>query len=275
MIERLAPAVIHDVERPEEVVDPPDIVSTRGHVARHRIDIYDCPRVIPELDSPRRQWLTAILDGRAVLDAQDGARGRVTTSISTPTPGVTRRHSSEVRAANPRLMSGRSQPQDGALAPLWDRVRFFRFGVAGYTPKKGEDLFERMGKMTPSKSTLDRLPKIFAEDRKAFERALRDGLEIPEGTASIAVSLDGVLAPINGANSPHGAARERRERRATEQGAGGLREASCATVSFCDAKGDLLGAVRMARAPEAKKATLKQMPVDEVAAILLARPGPS
>jgi hypothetical protein len=33
-------------------------------------------------------------------------------------------------------------------------------------------------------------------------------------------------------------------------------------VSFCDAKGDLLGAIRMARAPETKKATLKQMLVE-------------
>jgi len=72
--------------------------------------------------------------------------------------------------------------------------------------KKGEDLFERVGNMTPSKSSLGRLPKVIAErwedNREAFERMLRDGLEIPEGTVSIAVSLDGVLAPIDGANSP-------------------------------------------------------------------------
>jgi hypothetical protein len=144
------------------------------------------------------------------------------------------------------------------------------------TPAKGEELFERVGNMTPSKSSIDRLPKIIAErwegDRKAFERALREGLEVPEGTVSIAVSLDGVLAPIDGANRPT----EVRAKAASEgrlsKGPAGYREASCATVSFCDAKGELLGAIRVARAPEPKKVTLKQMLVDEVAAILLARP---
>jgi hypothetical protein len=148
--------------------------------------------------------------------------------------------------------------------------------VTQMTPKKGEELFERVGNMTPSTSSLGRLPKLIAErwegDREAFERALRDGLAIPEGTVSIAVSLDGVLAPIDGANSAPEVRAKAAEEGRLSKGPAGYREASCATVAFCDAKGDLLGAVRMARAPETKKATLKQMLVDEVAAILLARP---
>ena len=148
--------------------------------------------------------------------------------------------------------------------------------VTQMTPKKGEDLFERIGNMTPSKSSLDRLPKVIAErwegDRKALERALREGLEIPEGTESIAVSLDGVLAPIDGGNSPTEVRAKAANEGRQSKGPAGYREASCATVSFCDEKGDLLGAIRLARAPEAKKVTLKQMLVDEVAAILLARP---
>jgi len=148
--------------------------------------------------------------------------------------------------------------------------------VTQMTPKKGEDLFERVGNMTPSKSSLGRLPKVIAErwedNREAFERMLRDGLEIPEGTVSIAVSLDGVLAPIDGANSPTEVRAKAANEGRQSKGPAGYREASCGTVSFCDAKGDLLGAIRMARAPETKKATLKQMLVDEVAAILRARP---
>ena len=144
--------------------------------------------------------------------------------------------------------------------------------VTQMTPKKGEELFVRVGNMDPSKSSLDRLPKVFAErwedDREGFEKMLRDGLEIPEGTVSIAVSLDGVLAPIDGANS----ATEVRARAAEEgrlsKGPAGYREAGCATVSFCDEKGDLLGAIRMARAPETKKKTLKEMLAAEVAAVL-------
>jgi hypothetical protein len=89
---------------------------------------------------------------------------------------------------------------------------------------------------------------------------------------SIAVSLDGVLTPIDGANSPTEVRATAAAEGRLSKGPAGYREASCGTVSFCDAKGDLLGAIRMARAPEPKKATLKQILVAEVAAILLARP---
>lgn len=148
--------------------------------------------------------------------------------------------------------------------------------VTQMTSKKGAELFERVGNMDPSASSLGRLPKVIAErwegDREAFEVALRDGLAIPEGTASIAISLDGVLAPIDGANRPT----EVRARAADEgrlsKGPAGYREAACATVSFCDEKGDLLGAIRMARAPEPKKKTLKEMLVREVAAVLQRQP---
>jgi hypothetical protein len=147
--------------------------------------------------------------------------------------------------------------------------------VTQMTPKKAEELFERIGNMAPSKSSLDRLPKLIAErwegQRETFEEALRDGLAIPEGTASIAVSLDGVLAPMEDA-----AVTERRTEAAAEgrvtKGPLGYREVGCATVSFCDEKGDLLGAIRMARAPEPKKATLKRMLAKEVTAVLHARP---
>ncbi len=78
--------------------------------------------------------------------------------------------------------------------------------VTQMTPRKSAELFERVGSMKPSKSSLGRLPKVVAErweaDRETFEATLRDGLQIPEGTVSIAVSLDGVLAPIDGANRP-------------------------------------------------------------------------
>jgi hypothetical protein len=63
--------------------------------------------------------------------------------------------------------------------------------VAQMTPKKSAELFERVGNMDPSKSSIDRLPKLIAErweeNRGELEKALRDGLEIPEGAVSIAV----------------------------------------------------------------------------------------
>jgi hypothetical protein len=147
--------------------------------------------------------------------------------------------------------------------------------VTQMTPKKAEDLFQRIGNMAPSKSSLDRLPKLLDErwegTRETFEEALREGLAIPDGTVSMAVSLDGVLAPMEDT-----AVTERRTDAAADgritKGPLGYREVGCATLSFCDEKGDLLGAIRMARAPEPKKATLKRMLAKEVAAVLHARP---
>ena len=148
--------------------------------------------------------------------------------------------------------------------------------VTQMTPKKGEELFNRVGNMTPSKSSLGRLPKIIGErweaDRASYERALRDGLVIPEGTVSIAVSLDGVLAPIDGANSPTDVRSKAASEGRLSKGPAGYREVGCGTVSFCDEKGDMIGAVRMARAPEPKKATLKEMLAAQVSAILSVRP---
>jgi hypothetical protein len=148
--------------------------------------------------------------------------------------------------------------------------------VTQMTPKKSAELFERVGNMEPSKSSIDRLPKLIAqkweENRGALEQALRDGLEIPEGTVSIAVSLDGVLAPIDGGNSPTQVRADAAAEGRTSKGPAGYREAGCATIAFCDAKGDMLGAIRMARAPEPKKATLKTMLAAEVSAVLAKQP---
>jgi hypothetical protein len=66
------------------------------------------------------------------------------------------------------------------------------WGVSQMTPKKAEELFERIGNMQPSKSSIGRLPKLLSErweeHQGEFEKALRDGLAIPDGAVSIAVS---------------------------------------------------------------------------------------
>lgn len=89
---------------------------------------------------------------------------------------------------------------------------------------------------------------------------------IPEGTKSIAVSLDGVLAPMK-----DGDAVTTRERAAAEgrvsKGPAGYREVGCATISFCDDDGDMISAIRFARMPEHKKRSLKESLLAEVRAI--------
>ena len=148
--------------------------------------------------------------------------------------------------------------------------------VAQMTPQKAEELFKRTGGMTPSKSSLDRLPKLVSDewerDREAYEAALRAALVIPEGTVSVAVSLDGVLAPIDGGASPVEVRNAAANEGFTSKGPAGYREVGCATLSFCDAKGDLLGAIRMARTPEAKKRTLKASLEAELIVVLRQMP---
>jgi hypothetical protein len=147
--------------------------------------------------------------------------------------------------------------------------------VSQMTPKKAEELFERVGNMEPSKSSIDRLPKEVSarweSNRVELEEALREGLVVPEGAVSIAVSIDGVFAPFEQSEATRARKEAAAEGRFTK-GPIGYRDVGCATVSFCDKKGEMLGAIRMSRAPEHKKATLKQQLAAEVTAILKKRP---
>ena len=126
--------------------------------------------------------------------------------------------------------------------------------TAHLVPREAEEVLAAMGNMMPSKSSLDRLPKALSArweaQRAQFESSVReDILEIPDTACTVAVSLDGVMAPMKG-------------------GGGGYREASCASVSLYDGKGERLSTVRMARMPESKKVTLKTMVAAEVEAVL-------
>lgn len=149
---------------------------------------------------------------------------------------------------------------DGLLTP--GAANLGLYVVSELVPKAAESLFRRIGNMTPSKSTLDRLAKhtssTWEENRETFEEALRAATVIPQGACSVAVSLDGVMAPMI-----EGKRLEKREQTAAEgrltRGPAGYKEIGCGTLSFCDANGEMLSSVRFARAPEENKATLKQM----------------
>lgn len=92
--------------------------------------------------------------------------------------------------------------------------------VTQMTPGKAE-LFERVGNMEPSKASLDRLPKAlhgrWEENRELHEEALRAVTVVPEGTVSIAVSIDGVMAPM--ADGDRRETREDSRRRPSDAGA--------------------------------------------------------
>jgi hypothetical protein len=147
--------------------------------------------------------------------------------------------------------------------------------VAQMTPKLGKELFERMGNMSPSRSSLDRLPKQLSarweEQREVFESSVRMTELVPDEAVTVAVSLDGVMAPMK-----DGEAVEKRSETAARgkqtKGPAGYREVGCGTVSFYDEDGELLRAVRMGRMPEPGKDTLKSMLVAELGHALAERP---
>jgi hypothetical protein len=129
--------------------------------------------------------------------------------------------------------------------------------------------------MSPSKSSLDRLPKALSarweEERMHFEKSLREGDVVPQHTTTVAISLDGVHAPMK-----DGEAQAKRQKTASEgrltRGPAGYREVGCGALSFCDAEGEMISAVRMARMPEPHKATLKRTLLLDVTAVLAERP---
>ena len=98
--------------------------------------------------------------------------------------------------------------------------------TAHLAPREAEEVLGVLGNMTPSKSSLDRLPKALSArweaQRPQFEARVReDTLEVADTACTVAVSLDGVMAPMK------------------TQG-GGYREASCASVSLYDGEGERL-----------------------------------
>jgi hypothetical protein len=147
--------------------------------------------------------------------------------------------------------------------------------VAHLVPQEGEALFDELGGMKPSKSSLDRLPKHLSSrweaERERFERALRESEPIPKEAATVAVSLDGVMAPMKDGQRKQKRARAREEGKET-RGPAGHEEVGCATLTLYDRDGERLQTVRMARMPETKKATLKQTLADELDAVRGARP---
>ena len=164
------------------------------------------------------------------------------------------------------IVAGRFTPR-AARQGLWV--------VAQLPPQEAASLFKELGGMSPSKSSLDRLPKAFGAEweahRESFEGQLRAHLEVPATAVTVAVSLDGVMTPMKDAL-------RQAKREATfaagkrKRGPAGHREVGCGTLSFYDGSGVRLSSVRMARMPEEKKATLKTMLEQDLAAVLAQRP---
>ena len=169
----------------------------------------------------------------------------------------------ELRAG---IMEGRWTPQ-AAKQATW--------ATAHLTPQEGEELFELLGNMTPSKSALDRLPKGLSRQwerqRPQCEATLRQQETIPQEAVSIAVSLDGVMAPMKDGHRQDKRHAARRQGK-SPRGPSGYQEVGCATLSYYDRAGQRLLTRRMARMPQAHKTTLKTQLTAEVMQALVERP---
>lgn len=152
------------------------------------------------------------------------------------------------------------------------------FVVAHLPASTAAALFQELGAMQPSRSTLDRLPRTLSAPWEAhrpdWEAALQIQETVPAEATILAISVDGVMAPLK----PQEAEREARAAKRTapgKQASGptGYREVGCGTLTLYDREGERLQTVRYARMPEHKKVTLAEQLYAEAQAILGARPG--
>lgn len=172
--------------------------------------------------------------------------------------------------------------QAGIIAGLWTprAARQGAFAMAHLTPRESALLFEEIGGMAPSASSLDRLPKAlsarFESQRIVWEESLRASETVPEEAAMLAVSLDGVMAPMATSEIDAESAMESVAPQVNGDGQSPTkrhyREASCGTVSLYDAEGQRLSTIRYGRMPESKKATLCAQLEAECQSIMALRP---
>ena len=136
----------------------------------------------------------------------------------------------------------------GHWTPL--AARQASYVVAHVTPREGAALLREMGSMSPSASSLDRLPKQLSsgweEQREGFEEALRAASVVPDEATTLAVSLDGVMAPMRDGERCAKRAVARAAGRATK-GPAGYREVGCGTVSFYEGAGERLSTLCVVR----------------------------
>ena len=146
------------------------------------------------------------------------------------------------------------------------------FAMAHLTPGESEAQFVEIGNMQPSRSSLDRLAKALSphweSHRVEWEARLRQQETVPVAAKVMAISVDGVMAPIRGADKQ--AKAEQPGKHAS--GPTGYKEVGCGTVSVYDLEAERLQTVRYARMPESKKVTLQQQLETEVASILALSP---
>ena len=137
-------------------------------------------------------------------------------------------------------------------------ARQMNFAAAHLSPREAAGLFVEIGGMKPSHTTIDNQPKLIAEiwetNREEWEEMLRQTETVPPQATIVAISLDGVMAPIRQKDGT------KKTVTAAKQASGplGYREIGCGTVTLYDQATQRLSTVRYGRMPEYKKGTLRQ-----------------
>lgn len=146
------------------------------------------------------------------------------------------------------------------------------FAMALLTAGESEAMFGEIGNMQPSRSSLDRLVKVLSphweEHRAAWEGQLRQAETVPASAKVMAISVDGVMSPIRGADKQEKAEQPGKH----ASGPTGYKEVGCGTVTLYDQEAERLQTVRYARMPESRKVSLQQQLETEVASILALNP---
>lgn len=162
----------------------------------------------------------------------------------------------------------------GIIEGLWTPLaaKQAAWAVSHLTPGETEELFHQLGSMRPSKSSLDRLPKQLSArweaNRRDFEELLREGESVPTKAQMVAVSLDGVHAPVRAEEGSPPTNAEGAE----QTGGTGYREVGCGTITFYTSDGERLRTIRMGRMPQSSKLALKKMLRAELEHVLEQRP---
>jgi len=175
-------------------------------------------------------------------------------------------------------------PKDKSICPLELRsgliagyftpraARQGAFAMAHLTAGESEAMFSEIGNMQPSRSSLDRLTKVLSphweNKRSAWEAQLCQEGTVPTHAKVLAISVDGVMAPLRGAEKQEKAEQPGKH----ASGPIGYKEVGCGTVNLYDQEAQRLQTVRYARMPESRKVTLQQQLETEVASILALKP---
>lgn len=159
---------------------------------------------------------------------------------------------------------------EGAWTPGAAELMAYSTGVM--TPYDAEKFFRKLGgALTPSRSSFDRLTKYLSgkweKDRVCWEGIIRSQQVCSEETATVAVSLDGIMVPMKDGNRLEKRA-EALEKGKETRGPAGCREAGCGTVSIYNKEGERRDTIYYGRMPESKKCTLHSQLGKEVAFML-------